>query len=102
MNLTKVLTEDRRLVILRTLSEMPGYTLNEDVIRQAVEAIGHPEATKDFIRQDLRFLEEHSLVRRDEMDLPSGKLWIIHLTSSGKDVAHGRHHEGVAQLQPGG
>lgn len=102
MSLTKVLAEDRRLVILRTLSEIPGYKLNEDVLRQAVVAIGHPEATKDFIRQDVRFLEEHGLVRREDLSLPSGVLWLVTLTSAGNDVAHGRHHEGVAHLQPGG
>ena len=101
MSLTRVLAEDRRLVILRTLSEVPGYRLNEDVIRQAVTAIGHSEASKDFIRQDLRFLEEHDLVRREDMALPSGTLWIITLTTAGGEVARGRHHEGVAHLQPG-
>jgi hypothetical protein len=100
MALTKVMQEDRRLVILRTLSEVPSYTLNEDILRQALQAVGHPEAARDFVRADLDFLREHGLVRWDEADMPSGKLRIVGLTGGGLEVAQGRPHEGVARLKP--
>ena len=101
MTLTKVMQEDRRLVILRTLSEIPGFTLNEDILRQALEQIGHPEATRDLVRADLDFLREHVLVRWDVLDMPSGKLRVVTLLSAGEDVAKGRPHEGIARLKPG-
>ncbi|HQU16647.1 MAG TPA: ArsR family transcriptional regulator [Gammaproteobacteria bacterium] len=101
MNLTRVLAEDRRLVVLRTLSEVSGYALNEDVLRQALVAIGHPEAARDFVRQDIEFLAEHGLVRKETMHLPSGELWVVHLMESGQEVAKGRMHVGVARLTPG-
>ena len=102
MSLTKVLTEDRRLVILRTLSEVPGYNLNEAILRQALAQIGHPEASKDLVRADLQFLSEHGLIRIARLAMPSGELWIATLLEDGDAVANGRPHEGVGRRGPGG
>jgi predicted transcriptional regulator len=100
MNLTKVLAEDRRLAMLRTLAEVPGYNLNEDIVRQVLERLGSPGATKDLIRADLQFLEQHGLIRVEKMPKATGDLWIAHLLLAGQDVANGRPHAGIAQLQP--
>lgn len=102
MSLTEVLTKDRRLVILRTLSEVAAYSSNEGVLRQALHHIGHPEANKDLIRADLSFLERHGLVRVERLPMPSGELWVAHLLDDGLEVANGRPHEGVARRTPGG
>ena len=96
----EVLAADRRLVILRTLSEAPGYQLNEMVLRTAVQALGHT-AGRDVIRGDVAWLQEQLLVRADEINVPtSGKLWVVHLTIAGGEVADGRSHPGVARRWP--
>ncbi len=102
MSLQEVLQKDRRLVILRTLSEVEGYSSNEGVLRQALHHIGHPEASRDMIREDLSFLERHTLIRVEKLPMPSGELWVAHLLDDGLSVANGRPHEGVARRTPGG
>ena len=99
--LTDVLMKDRRLVILRTLSES-NYVLNEGILRQALARIGHPEAAKDLVRADMQFLETHGLIRVEKLPMPSGELWVAHLEEAGLDVANGQPHEGVARRTPGG
>ncbi len=98
MTLANVLAEDRRLVILRTLTEVPGTHLNEVVLKTALDGFGHRVAT-DLLRADLAWLVEHRLVRVEKIIAPSsGELWLVHLTRDGQDVAEGRHHPGVARL----
>lgn len=102
MSLTTILAEDRRLVVLRTLSEIPGWTLNESVLRTGLHAIGHPEATKDLVRADIQWLESHGLVRSEKMKVESGDLWLVALLEPGSDVAEGRaFHEGIKRRTPG-
>ena len=100
-SLAEVLMRDRRLVILRTLSEVQQFSSNEGILRQALQQIGHPEASKDLVRADLEFLERHSLVRVEKLPMPSGELWVAHLLDDGLEVANGRAHEGVARRTPG-
>jgi hypothetical protein len=102
MSLTVVLQEDRRLVILRTLSEVPSFTLNEGILRTALRQIGHPEETKDLVRADIQFLADHGLVRIETLAMPSGDLWVVHLLDAGQEVADGRAHPGVARRKPQG
>ena len=102
MSLMEVLMKDRRLVVLRTLSEVQAYSLNEGVLRQALVSIGHSEAAKDLIRADLQFLAAHGLIRIEKLAMPSGELWVAHLLDGGLDVANGQPHEGVARRTPGG
>ena len=99
MNLTKVVTEQRRLAILRTLAEL-AFNLNEDVLLQALDEMSVASATKDLVRSDLTYLQEHGLIRIEMLPRSAGELWIAHLTIAGKDVANGRTHPGVAQRQP--
>ena len=99
MNLTKVVTEHRRLAILRTLDEL-GYNLNEDVIHQALAEMSLASVSKDMVRADLAYLEEHALIRIDRLQKANGQMWIAHLHVAGKEVANGRPHVGVAQRQP--
>ena len=99
MNLTKVVTEQRRLALLRTLSEV-AYHLNEDVLLQALEEMSVASATKDLVRSDLTYLQDNGLIRVEKLPRTSSELWIGHLTAAGKDVANGRPHPGVAQRQP--
>lgn len=100
MSLETILSEDRRLVLLRTLSEAPGYALNEMVLHSALNALGH-QIAHDVTRADLEFLKRNGLVRIEEISVPSGHLWIAHLTIPGQDVARGTVHPGVARLPAG-
>lgn len=92
------LAEDRRLVILRCLSEVPGYSANEMVLRTALDHYGH-RISRDVLRQDIQFLKDHTLVRVEPLHPPSGgELWLLHLLPAGEDVAHGRaNHYGIAR-----
>jgi hypothetical protein len=98
-NFAEVLAEDRRLVILRSLSEVTGFRLNEDVLKSALNHLGH-DVGRDVIRADIQYLTDHGLARIGKLTMPSGELWLVTLTSAGGDVAHGRYHPGVAQLSP--
>ena len=82
---TELLNADRRLVILRCLSEDPGYDLNESVLQSMLNAIGH-NASRDRIRTDLQWLDEQGLVTLREVV----SVKIATLTSRGMDVACGK------------
>lgn len=92
------LKEERRLVLLRCLSDAPGYSANESVLRTALEHYGF-SVGRDTIRADLGFLVDHTLVRREVLHPPSGgELWLLHLLPAGDDVAQGRErHYGIAR-----
>ena len=100
MSFAEVLAEDRRLVILRSLAEVPGCLLNEAVLRTALEHFGHKPG-RDLVRADIQFLVEHRLVRIEVLRPASGELWLIHLEPAGEDVANGRHHVGVKRRGTG-
>jgi hypothetical protein len=92
------LAADRRLVILRCLSEVAGYQANEMVMRTALDSYGHRVA-RDTLRADITFLKEHTLLRVELLHPPSGgELWLLHLLPAGADVAQGRaNHYGIAR-----
>jgi hypothetical protein len=95
----ELIAEDRRLAILRTLSEIEGYVLNEMVLRSALTGLGH-QVDRVQCRADLIWLEQHMLVRIEKIDAPtSGELWLTHLREAGQAVARGKYHPGVARLE---
>ncbi len=87
-------SEDRRLVILRTLDVAPGYRLNEHVLKTALQHLGHNVGT-DTVRAEAIWLKDHGLVRTEEVEMDAGTLWIVRLTEAGQMVAQGRYHPGV-------
>ena len=93
----ELLDADRRLVILRSLHEDPGYDLNEYVLQSVLEALGHT-VSMDRVRSDLAWLEEQGLVSvRDVAGVKVAKL-----TARGSDVATGRAVvPGVKRPAPG-
>ena len=93
--LSDVLHEDRRLVILLCLTEAAGR-LNEDVLRQGLQRVGHHVNRADT-RGDIQYLADHALVRVEKMPLPNGELWVVHLLDSGDAVARGKPHPGIAR-----
>jgi len=81
------LSEDRRLVILRILAEMPTYRANSSVLHTVLQQWGH-EPSRDQVKTELRWLEEQALVRIDSID--DGSVLLAKLTERGQDVAAGR------------
>lgn len=84
-NYAQVLTEDRRLVILRVLAEMTSYKANSSVIGTLLERWGH-EPSRDQIKTDLRWLEEQGLLAIEEI----GSVLLATLNERGMDVSKGR------------
>ena len=84
-NFSTHLTEDRRLVLLRLLAELPVYRANSSVLNMALERFGHA-TTRDQVRTELRWLEEQGLVSVEDM----GPVLVATATERGLDVARGR------------
>jgi Fe2+ or Zn2+ uptake regulation protein len=93
----EVLTEDRRLVLLKLLAESTGYKATGYVLQPALESLGHV-ASMDAIRTDLAWLAEQGLVRLEEV----GGVVIATITARGIDVGAGRATvPGVKKPLPG-
>jgi hypothetical protein len=100
MSFATLLAEDRRLVILRCLAEMPGWEANEGVLRTGLAHFGH-RVGMDIVRAELQFLADHELVRIEKLHSAGGELWLATLTGAGRDVAEGdRVHPGVKRRGP--
>lgn len=95
MSLSRILTEDRRLTILRTLAEDHDLTVNEFVLRRALSTLGH-EIAFETLRQDLRWLEEQRLVTLERIGAGEG-VWVATASEDGVKVARGKPHPGVAR-----
>ncbi len=81
----RLVNEDRRLVILRILTEDPGYRANAYVLRPALDAMGHT-VSMDKLEGDLAWLSEQGLVRIER----ASDITVATLTQRGADVALGR------------
>lgn len=93
----RLMTEDRRLMILRLLAEDPGYQLNVYVLRPALQAVGHA-VSHDKVGTDLAWLEEQGLVTVGE----ASGVTVGRLTARGADVAAGLATvPGVKRPEPG-
>ena len=80
------LREDRRLVILRLLSEQPGYTSNSSVIHAGLRHLG-VMCQRDDVISDLDMLKAEGLIKTDEVEV--GNLVIITLRARGQSVVEG-------------
>lgn len=85
MDAKKFINSDRRLVILRSLYDMAGYSGNDSMLEDCLMVWGHM-MSRDEIKTQIAWLAEQDLVTREEM----GDNVICRLTSRGEDVATGR------------
>lgn len=85
MNFADLLTEDRRLSLLRLLAEAPGTSANTFVLASGLRAVGH-SCSGDLVESDVAWLAEQSLVIIEDL----GKVRVAHLTQRGEDVSAGR------------
>ena len=89
---------DRRLVILRLLSEDPGYSHNDRVLQTALARIGHA-VSRDAVRSDMAWLAEQGLAT---VEVIENEVHVAKLTERGADVAAGRATvPGVKRPSPG-
>lgn len=79
------LCHDRRLVILRLLSELQQYRANSSVLAMALQRFGHA-CTRDQVKTELAWLAEQTLVQVDDL----GAVLVATVTERGLDVACGR------------
>ena len=99
MSLQDIYDADRRLVILRILSEDAGYSVNSSLMQSALAHVGH-DVSRDRVRADFAWLAEQGLVTVREL---SADLHLALLTERGGDVAAGRATcPGVARPGPDG
>ncbi len=79
------LAEDRRLVILRVLHELPAYRTNSFILSTMLSTWGH-EPSSDQVKTDLTWLQEQGFLELDIVE----SVYIAKLTTRGADVATGR------------
>lgn len=84
-NFSSFLAEDRRLVILRVLVDMPAYRTNSFLLTTLLAQFGH-EPSADQVKGDLAWLQEQQLVTVEVIE----SVHIATLTTRGADVAGGR------------
>jgi DNA-binding transcriptional ArsR family regulator len=102
MSLQQLLDEDRRLVILRCLSEAHDYSLNESLVEKMLSRLRLGVVGRDVLRAHMAWLETHGLVTVEKMSTGTGgELWIGTLTKTGMEVAQGRPWPGIARPSPG-
>jgi len=81
--------EDLRRLILRLLSELPGYTANSSTLHSAVKGWGFVLTRAEVIRQ-LHWLSERALV---EVEPINADVLLVRLLARGQDVAAGLVHQ---------
>lgn len=85
MSFKDFLREDIRLVILRTLEELPMYRSNSSTLYVALDRYGH-SCSRDTIKTELYWLQEQGLVTLEDVET----VLVATLTERGHDVALGR------------
>lgn len=81
----RLLSEDRRLVLLRILDRAPGNEANHYILRDALDSMGH-NVSRDVVRGELAWLEEQGLVTLEQLE----SMTVAALTGRGQDAAQGR------------
>lgn len=91
--------EDRRLVLLRLLSEQPGYRANSSNLHAGLYALGIA-GSRDDVTTDLHWLREQSLLHLEELPEVPG-LYVATLAARGEDVVRGHAYvPGVSRPSP--
>ena len=85
LTFAELVTEDIRLVLLRTLEEDSGYSQNESVLHRVLEMFGH-RISRDRVKTELTWLSEQGLVILEKV----ASVYVATITHRGADVATGR------------
>ncbi|MCL7726146.1 hypothetical protein [Actinobacillus pleuropneumoniae] len=84
MSLKELITQDQRLVILRSLVDA-GFNANESILDDCLKVYGH-KVSRDLVRNHLNWLEEQGLVQIDRL---RDGFMVAQITQYGLDVANG-------------
>lgn len=96
MQLKDLLTQDQRLVMLRSLADA-GYDANESILSDCLDLYGH-DISRDLVRNHLNWLDEQGLITVER--LRDGYM-VASITQRGLDVAQGRAFvDGVKRPRP--
>ena len=79
-----ILTEDQRLVILRSLMDCNNEA-NESILNDCLDAYGH-NISRDLVRTHIDWLQEQGLVTVENLH----GFYVVTITGRGQDVAEGR------------
>jgi hypothetical protein len=79
------LNEDRRLVLLRLLADLPGRKGNSSVLATLLDHWGH-SVSRDYVKGQLAWLTEQGLVTTEVM----GPVLLATITERGIDAADDR------------
>ena len=97
MSLSTLISGNIRLILLRSMEEAPGYSLNESILHTVVGRFGH-NVSRDVIKTELSWLREQGLISTEEVV----GYYVATLTPRGADVATGRSSvPGVERPSPG-
>lgn len=92
-----IISKNRRLAILRFLSEEQDYAMNTSTLQAALRAIGHG-VPRDTVEVDALWLAEQGLARRQRLDVG---VTVLTVTPRGVEVAQGiAGHPGVDRPLP--
>ncbi len=91
-----IIREDARLIMLRELHAQPNYALNDSLLREVLEGFGISK-TRDWVREELAFLENVGAVRRTV----AGTVVVAQLLPKGVEHVERRYTiEGVKRPSP--
>lgn len=76
--------EDMRLVVLRILSELPGYSSNSSLLSTLLAQYGH-QLSRDQVKTEIVWLGEQGLLAIEQLE----SVLMVKLTERGGDVAKG-------------
>jgi len=97
MSMKILIQAHQRLVILRCLSEVPGYDLNESILQDSLDLYGL-DISRDALRTQLAWLEEQDCISLKDL---SGTQ-IATLSNRGIDAVNGRATiPGIKRPRPG-
>lgn len=85
MTYQQLVEANRRLVILRLLSEAQGFDLNNSILQGALAEVSHC-ISQELLHAELMWLEERGLLTVREV----ANVLVAKLTQRGEDVAKGR------------
>ena len=80
-----IIAKNRRLAILRFLTEEQDYAMNTSTLQAALRAIGHG-VPRDTVEADALWLDEQGLAHRQHLDVG---ITVLKITPRGVEVAQG-------------
>lgn len=85
MNFQERVTQEARLVLLRCLTELPGYRANSSTLQNLLSSWA-VQQTRDQVRTQLFWLKEQGLI---EVEEELKEVLVVKITPRGAEVASG-------------